>query len=189
LIGGPHGWGFSCNGEMISSCNAPRLWYAEGMPFICTLTEESCHAEVFSSGGEHSVVVRVGHEEAGDKTYSMVVGLSPQPPGEMEFFFFMAEADSAEETDREIWDSREISNLIGHEDRKKILAALLGAAQLLLSSVKPECFIVCTRDGNLPAPALEKYQKLNHLFSAMGYTVTATDPYHGKRSWWMELAP
>jgi hypothetical protein len=156
------------------------------MPFVCTLSPESCHAEIFHSGDETTVLVRVGYDEAGDKTYSVMAGFSPIPPGDLDFFFALIEADAEEDTERFIYDALVAGLLIPREDRPKIMAAVLYAAQLLVDSVKPDYFIMSTRDGYLPAKALEKYHHLNQLFSAAGYRITKTDPYLGTCSWWME---
>jgi hypothetical protein len=159
------------------------------MPFYCTLTDEDCHAEVFKHGGEHTVVTHVGYDGV-DKTYSLVVGLSPQGGGDMELFFVLAENDGATDDERFIYDGREVGMIIEAKgDREKVLGALLGAAQLLLERAKPKRFIMTTYDGYLPEKAMLKYRILNNLFIKTGYTVTATDPYYGKHSWWMDLDP
>lgn len=159
------------------------------MPFVGTLAEDACHAEYFRDGEEHLVLVRVGYDESGDKNYSIMVGLSPQPPGELELIFALIEADTESDSERAIFDAREAANIINKDDRQKIMRAILSAAKLLLDQVRPKYFIMATRDGHLPQKALAKYYQLNQLFMKSGYSVTATDPYHGKLSWWMELDP
>jgi hypothetical protein len=159
------------------------------MTFYCTLSEESCHAEIFRQGNEYSVVVRVGYDGTGDKAYSIVVCLSPAPPGDPEFIFALVEAELASEND-ELWifDAQQARSIIdSQEDRKRVLAAILFAARTLLDQVKPSRFFMTPYDGYLPDKAMLKDRILNVLFKDMGYTVFQTDPYNGKVMWHANL--
>ncbi|HWI26094.1 MAG TPA: hypothetical protein VN668_03945, partial [Stellaceae bacterium] len=121
------------------------------------------------------MLVRVGYDESGDKIYSIMAGLSPQPPGELEYVFALIEADAETDTERAIFDSQEVAAMISQDDRAKVMAAVLAATQLLIDQVKPQYFVMATRDGYLPPRALEKYEKIHHLFIESGYSVTATN--------------
>ena len=160
------------------------------MAFYCTLNDETCHAEVFRRGNEYAVIVKVGYDGTGDKGYSIVAGFSPCPPGDLEFYFCLVEADSEADEERQIFDALEVAQIVdSKEDRQKILEALTGAAKLLVENVRPPRFVMATRDGNLPQKALNKYLRLIELFSHLGYTITGANQYNGISAWWADLGP
>ncbi len=157
------------------------------MPFICTLLPSGNRSEIFRSGDEATVLARVGYDESSGKTYSIMAGFSPVSPGDLEFVFALIEAGVEEDTARAIFDARVVATLIpNEEDRKKIMAEVLSATRLLLETIKPDRFVMATRDGYLPAKAMEKYCRLNRLFRELGFVVVEADPYNGMRAWWME---
>jgi len=162
------------------------VFYLEIMAFVCTITEESFHADVFRRGGEYIVHVHVGYDDQSDKNYSIVVGLSPAPPGEYEYYFAFVEVNGEDDSEREIWDGRETGAIINREHKREIMAVIMAATKGLLEHAKPGRFFMATHGDHLPDKAMAKYRALHTVFEDCGYTVNQTDSYHGRRAWWME---
>jgi len=156
------------------------------MAFISSITEDSFQADVFREGKEYSIHVHVGYDDSENKTYSVVVGLSPIPPGEYEYYFALIEVDADTDSERMIWDGRQTKEIIGETERREILRVVMGLTKGLLDQVKPPIFYMATHGEYLPDRAMTKYRALHQVFRDCGYNITQTDPYHGKRSWWMD---
>jgi hypothetical protein len=58
-----------------------------------SLIQQDWHAEVFRRGDTYQVVLNVGHDAALGVTYSIVVGLAPQPGDFLEYFFNLVRFD------------------------------------------------------------------------------------------------
>lgn len=160
------------------------------MAFICTVNQGPAEAKIHHDGQSSVIHIAIGRDETENLTYFVVAGLDPLPPGDvLEFWFHIAEADGRNDSERIYWSGLEVSRIFSKEDRGVVLSIVLFATKKLLDKIRPDCVFVCTHDGDLPPKALGKYDAIGHVFSACGYKVTIADPYHGKRSWWMERRP
>lgn len=156
------------------------------MAFVALVGLAEAHVEAFRQDGEEcAIVIPVGVDEEEGRSYALVVGLSPAPPGNMEFYFGIAEIEAGGD-ERLILDSAIVARLIPRGTRQQIRIVLMRAAHAIVSWTEPECFHMTTYTEHLPAVALSKYVDLAEVFGSLGYNISGPDPYHGRRVWWAE---
>jgi hypothetical protein len=160
------------------------------MAFVCTV-ENVVDLEIFRSGSSSAIVFRVGHDDDQQnmKTYSAVLGLTPQGGGDLEFYFHLLEVDDETGAEYIYWSGKDVAKFIGPADRHRILEAILAATAELLTRIAPQKVHCCTHDQHPPDRALVKHFLIANVFEECGYEVHTSDPYHGKRVWWMERRP
>ncbi|MCW2317972.1 hypothetical protein M2322_003537 [Rhodoblastus acidophilus] len=156
------------------------------MAFVRIIEETTFQSDVFRDGNEWAVIINIGYDDELPLNYSLVVGLSPMAGGDLEYYFYMVEADSANDREEIYWCAQRVARLVPAEDRVIVLGSLLTATKALLDNARPERFDMVTRDANPPEKALVKYHLIGSVFEACGYNVNVADPWHGKRIWWME---
>jgi hypothetical protein len=155
------------------------------MPWMRLLNRQISHEDVKRDGEEFFIQVLVGRNDVTDRTYAISAGLSPAPPGTLEYVFSLIQVEG--ETGAEIVFRNGLSaSTIPKEIRREILYIILRATKLLVEVASPDCIFMCTMIPDLPKKALEKFHRVNEVFAECGYTVTECEPYHGKRSWWAE---
>lgn len=156
------------------------------MAFVALVGLAEAHVEAFRQEGEEcTIIVPVGVDDEEGRSYALVAGLSPAPPGNMEFYFGIAEIEAGGD-ERLILDSAVVARIISRETRQQIRIALMSAAHALVSWAEPECFYMTTYTEHLPPPALTKYVELANVFGDLGYVIGGPDPFHGRRIWWAE---
>jgi hypothetical protein len=148
-----------------------------------SLIHDNWHAEAFRLGNDFKIIVNVGRDAAVGHTYSIMVGLAPQPGGASEYYFCILDLD---ETTGELADCHsglESGNILPKVQRGAILRAILHATKLLLGQVNPVTVNWSTFDLNFPDKALVKYNRVVRVFEGSGYTVTAGEPHNGQHFW------
>jgi hypothetical protein len=156
------------------------------MAFELISTEETVHFDVLQDGNSYAFLGRVGRDLDRGSNYFVHIGLDPTPGMGLEYYFALVEVESATGHEHWYWSGKDVAQLIGQNDRNAILAVVLRGTAALLDFVKPNQVHRCTRDHDLPAPALEKHTLISVVFARCGYEVGRTDLYHGKRFWTME---
>ena len=163
------------------------------MAFVCTANTDSWHADVFKRGSSFLVNVPVGYdnENGKDLNYFVSVALEPMAGGggDMEYVFRLVEVDGVAKDEREFRSGRDVSAIISREDRAAILRVVLAATRSLILHATPDKVFMNTYDAYPPDSALVKYEAILTIFKASGYRVETSDPYHGRRCWWMERHP
>lgn len=153
--------------------------------FVCTVQLDEVRADFFHKGADTLVNLHIGYDDEKSLNYNLLLGLAPSPLGP-EYFFCLLEIDGYNNTEREIWDAREVRRFISKQDKLKVRRLLLESTAQLLNMFPIDCFCMATRDADLLDTALEKYRALCHVFSQAGYKVTESDSYHGRLMWWAE---
>jgi hypothetical protein len=151
------------------------------MAFVCTITAESYHADVFRNGNAYSAIVNIGCDNEEPKSYSVVVGLEPNPAGQMELFFVVVEA-FADGTEYEHWSGLQ-TRFLSRQERVLVMEIIADATKSLIERAKPDCILVVTHDDNPPEKALIKHRMIVSIVAHSGYRVTQSDQYHGKMVW------
>lgn len=158
------------------------------MAFIFTVDLSApIPTQIFRSSGSCAIVVHVGIDDDCPLSYALIVGLAAGA-GCDEFYFKLMEVDAETGEERDYWDGKEVGEIILKPDRSKVLQVLLRVTALLIKEARPDCFYCCTHGDNMPPQALEKYEAINEIFRANGYTVELTNTDRGRYSWWMERA-
>jgi hypothetical protein len=142
--------------------------------FICTVTAENYHADVFRRGGAYSAVVNIGYDDEEDKSYSVVVGLDPTPTGSLELFFVVMETWATGE-EYTHWSGLE-TRFLSREHRGLVMNVIASATKSLIDQARPDSVLVVTHDDNPPEKALVKHRVLCSVVSMAGYQVTQSDP-------------
>lgn len=155
------------------------------MPYVSTI-QHDWHAEAFRRGNAYQVLVNVGYDDALQQTYSISVGLEPQPGGGMEYYFCFIVADEIKRTEQVCWCGLDSQDILPKEQRGAVLRAILHATRLLISQVNPAIVNWCTWDANPPDKALRKHILIARVFELLGYEIGHPDAYHGKHIWWAE---
>ncbi|MGE0723959.1 MAG: hypothetical protein AB7O45_06270 [Alphaproteobacteria bacterium] len=156
------------------------------MAFTCTALASSAHVDGFRRDGDgFAISVHVGYDAEKGANYVLVVGLSPAPPGNLEFYFAIVEVfgDGDEVT---IFDAKVINAFVPRQDRAAIRKVLLQAARGLVDWAKPVCFFMATHADFLPEKALVKFYLLLEVFRSCGMHVSEPNTYHGRHMWWAE---
>jgi hypothetical protein len=107
------------------------------MAFVCTITEESYHGDIFRNGDCFSEVVNIGHDPAEGKGYSVVVGIDRTGGGGYELYFFVVETTDGNEYP--YWSGRETVFLKG-EDRAKVMAIVTLATRAIIDVARQNVF-------------------------------------------------
>lgn len=155
------------------------------MAWMRLLNRQISHEDVKRDGEEFFISVLVGRNDLTNQSYAISAGLSPVPPGTLEYYFALIQVDG-ENNNEIVSRSGLFASTIPKDIRREILEVLLRATKLLVEVAAPNCIFMCTLIANLPDKALEKFHRVNNVFADCGYTVTECEPYHGKRSWWAE---
>lgn len=155
------------------------------MAFVRTISPDDFQFETFKNGNAWLVVVSIGYDDEFDITYSLVVGLEPAAGGAVEYFFQIVEADGETGGEHVYWSGKD-TRFLKKDDRKIVLAAVLTATRMLLTSASPKRVEMITHSPDPPDKALVKHHLIGKVFASCGYEVHSADPYHGRRVWWME---
>lgn len=148
-----------------------------------SLIQQDWHAEAFRKGNAYQIVVNVGCDAALCHTYSIGLGLEPQPGGFVEYFFYILDYDEKNDEYEYCHSGLESISIIPRVQRGAILRAILHATKLLLGQVNPITVNWCTYDRNLPEKALVKYSLIAKVFESAGYRVEAGEPHNGQYFW------
>lgn len=158
------------------------------MAFIFTVDlADPIPTQIFRRSGNCAITVHIGMDDDCPLSYSLVVGLAVSA-GCDEFYFQLIEIYAETGEERGYWDAKEVGAIIMEPDRAKVLQVLLRVTRLLIKDARPDCFYCCTHGDNMPPQALEKYEAINEVFRASGYTVSLTSADRGRYSWWVERA-
>src|SRR5229473_2541246 len=104
------------------------------MGLICTLSDEPPRCDLI---GNH-VVLPLGHDGELSGSYSLLIGFDTLAGGDWEFFFHVAYADHAENSETVFWESRRVAAFTQKSDREKILRALQYGTVQLVRARRPE---------------------------------------------------
>jgi hypothetical protein len=148
-----------------------------------SLIQQNWHAEAFRVGNAYQIVVNVGCDPVLGHTYSIALGLEPQPGGALEYYFYIVDLEEKTDDYRACHTGLESINILPKVQRGAILRAILHATKLLLGQVNPATINWCTYDRNLPEKALVKYSLIVQVFESAGYRVSAGEPHHGQYFW------
>jgi hypothetical protein len=101
-----------------------------------SLIQQDWHAEAFRIGNAYQIVVNVGCDPAVGHTYSIALGLEPQPGGALEYYFYIVDIDERTDEYRACHDGRESINILPKVQRGAILRAILHATKLLAPTIR-----------------------------------------------------
>jgi hypothetical protein len=155
------------------------------LAYVSTI-QEDWHAEAFRRGNAYQIVVNIGHDEATNCTYSIALGLEPQPGGAMEYYFCIIVYNGNTDEETSCFSGLESTNILPQVQRGAVLRAFLHATRLLLIQVNPANVNWCTWDQNLPEKALRKYLLIARVFESAGYRVESAAPHNGQYFWHAE---
>lgn len=153
--------------------------------FICTVSAEHTTFEVIHDGSSHLVLVPIGYDEddGRDISYFASVGVDVVAGGGSEMFFTILEVDHQTGAEHRYWSGQDTDTFILGSDRGKVLAAVCGAAQMLIDHGAPDELEIVTYDAHPPDKAVIKHFKVMSVFERNGYDIQTFDPYHGRRVW------
>lgn len=151
------------------------------MPFVCTT------ADFLPELINEDLVFPIGYDDENPLYYSVLMGFSPMPGGDVEFYWVIIEADKETGEERALWSGLETKDIIGKAERILVRTAVLSGIEYLLERVKPNRVFCCTHDSDLPRKALYKHSLVAAQFKLGGYSVSDQPEMLGKQSWWAEL--
>lgn len=140
---------------------------------------------MFRDGNAFLVVINFGYNSETKTTFSVMIGLSPLPGGDMEHFFCII-ANNADNSKEEYFSGLQTKGLFPPDARKLVLEMVLSATQSLISTAQCSSIRMFTHDADMPKKALIKHTMIAKVIETCGYAINKPDPYHGRHIWWAE---
>lgn len=154
------------------------------MAFVCALVDENDYINADRSGNSWVISTIVGYDDSDDAVYYLIVLMDVIPGGQHELRFCIDVYHGETDRTTTLWSAEDVAKIIGKDDRKKVLAALLKIVQQLVIVVRPIEFVMNTAVG--PEKAEAKHVALGTVFEHCGYKVNVFDSYKGRRLWRMK---
>jgi hypothetical protein len=155
-----------------------------GLAFISALWNGTLHINAFVRDEAHVRLIWIGYDMVHPLNYHLMVELYPTEQG-TEYAFAMVTEDRMTGHCHPEFDSSKTNALIPKSYRPKIREVLFSQTEQIVRATNFPSFFMTTFCDNLPADALEKYERLCEIFRRCGYSVTYTEPEPGKHFWFM----